>query len=179
MLGRKKSLAAGGGNSRLTVVEEDRISKILAQDDNENYKDVTSTREVELDSLLTGLGYNVEPEEEDKDKDEERGDPVLRKLAKERTLEKQKKRIDQALRVLLREPLPRVIRNDDASLQPPLTSDHDTVLTTPLTEDDIQELIERAEKELADDKLDLADHESIRLLAQSIVDEEASKRSST
>jgi len=179
---RNKSLATGGNGSRLTVAEENRLSKILAQDDDENYKDATSTREVELDSLLTGLGYNIDNEEENDDgenKEKERGDPVLRRLAKERTLEKQKKRIDQALCTLLREPLPPVVRNDDASLQP-LTCDHDdTVLTTPLTEDDIHDLIEKAKKELDDDKLDLADHESIRLLAQSILDEESSKKSST
>ena len=175
---RNKCLATGGGGSRLTVDEEDRLSKILAQDDDENYKDATSTREVELDSLLTGLGYNIELEEEGKDNDKERGDPVLRRLAKERTLEKQKKRIDQALQALLREPLPPVVRNDDASLIPS-TYDHDTVLTTPLTEDDIQDLIEKAKKELDVDKLSLADHESIRMLAQSIVDEESSKISST
>jgi len=179
VLERNKSLAGGGGNgSRLTVAEEDRISKILAQDDDENYKDATSTREVELDNLLTGLGYNIETKEEEDNEEMGRGDPVLRKLAKERTLEKQKQRIDQALRVLLREPLPPVVRNDDASLQPS-TCDQGTVLTTPLTEDDIQDLIEKAKKELDNDKLDLADHESIRLLAQSILDEEASKRSST
>jgi len=173
-LERNKSLASS--SNLLTVAEEDRISKILAQDDDENYKD-TSTREVELDSLLNGLGYNIETEEEDNE-EMGRGDPVLRRLAKERTLEKQKKRIDQALRVLLREPLPQVVRNDDASLQSSTACDQETVLTTPLTEDDIQELIERAKKELEDDKLELADHESIRMLAQSIVDEESSKRSS-
>ena len=119
VLERNKSLATGGNGSRLTAAEEDRLSKILAQDDDENYKDATSnTREVELDSLLTGLGYNIEPEEESKDNDKERGDPVLRKLTKQRTLQMQKKRIDQALRTLLREPLPQVVRNDDASLQP-------------------------------------------------------------
>ena len=178
VLERNKSLAksSGGNGSRLTVAEEDRISKILAQDDDENYKD-TSTREVELDSLLNCLGYNIEINEEVADS-KERGDPVLRRLAKERTMEKQKQRIDQALRVLLREPLPQVVRNDDASLQHSTTYDQETVLTTPLTEDDIQELIERAKKELEDDKLELADHESIRMLAQSIVDEESSKRSS-
>ena len=175
---RNKSLATTTTVSRLTVAEEDRLSKLLAQDDDENYKDATSTREVELDSLLNGLGYNIETEEEGKDDDKERGDPVLRKLAKERTLEKQKQKIDQALRTLLREPLPPVVRDDDASLQLQ-PSDHDTILTAPLTEDDIQVLIEKAKNELYADKFDLADQQSIRLLAQSIVDEESSKRSST
>ena len=108
-----------------------------------------------------------------------RGDPVLRQLAEQRIRDEHEQRIDTALRTLLREPLPPVISvqdgDDGVSLLP--STCNDTVLSMPLTEEDIQELIQRVKQELEEDGLELADHNTIRSLAQSIIDEESTKKS--
>ena len=189
---RNKNLCAAvasGRSSFLTVEEEARISEMLQQDEDadEKYGRVPSVeadddREVELDSILYGLGYNVNTEDQEEDENEKstiRGDPVLRQLAEQRIRDEHEQRIDTALRTLLREPLPRVISvqdgDDGVSLLP--STCNDTVLSMPLTEEDIQELIQRVKQELEEDGLELADHNTIRSLAQSIIDEESTKKS--
>ena len=186
---RNKNLCAAvasGRSSLLTVEEEERISEMLQQDEDAEEKyGRTSTsveREVELDSILYGLGYNVNNEDQEEDENEKstmRGDPVLRQLAEQRIRDEHEQRIDTALRTLLREPLPPVISvqdgDDGVSLLP--STCNDTVLSMPLTEEDIQELIQRVKQELEEDGLELADHNTIRSLAQSIIDVESTKKS--
>ena len=189
---RNKNLCAAvasGRSSLLTVEEEERISEMLQQDEDaeEKYGRVPSVeadddREVELDSILYGLGYNVNTQYQEEDENEKstiRGDPVLRQLAEQRIKDEHEQRIDTALRTLLREPLPPVISvqdgDDGVSLLP--STCNDTVLSMPLTEEDIQELIQRVKQELEEDGLELADHNTIRSLAQSIIDEESTKKS--
>ncbi len=62
---------------------------------------------------------------------------------------------------------------DGVSLLPSIYDE--TMLTALMTEGDIQRLIEQVKQEVEEDDLELADHQSIRVLAQSIVDEESSK----
>eukprot|EP00579_Thalassiosira_antarctica_P014615 CAMPEP_0201932800 /NCGR_PEP_ID=MMETSP0903-20130614/30221_1 /ASSEMBLY_ACC=CAM_ASM_000552 /TAXON_ID=420261 /ORGANISM="Thalassiosira antarctica, Strain CCMP982" /LENGTH=378 /DNA_ID=CAMNT_0048472537 /DNA_START=2345 /DNA_END=3478 /DNA_ORIENTATION=- len=189
---RNKSLCSvGGGNNLLTVEEEERISELLLEEDGdvEKYGCMPSTeeeREVELDSILLGLGYNIENNDGDnagieerkedegtKTSNEPRGDPVLRELAKNRALSEHEMSIDQALRALLREPLPPVIRipedgitegEDGVSLLSSIFGG--TTLTAAMTEEDMQTLIQRVKHELQEDELELADHQSVRALAQ-------------
>ena len=186
---RNKNLCAAvasGRSSLLTAEEEERISEILQQDEDAEEKyGRTSTsveREVELDSILYGLGYNVTTEDYEEDENEKstmRGDPVLRQLAEQRIRDEHEQRIDTALRTLLREPLPPVIKAEEGEDGVSLLSStcNDTVLSMPLTEEDIQELIQRVKQELEEDGLELADHNTIRSLAQSIIDEESTKKS--
>eukprot|EP00571_Detonula_confervacea_P014437 CAMPEP_0172306078 /NCGR_PEP_ID=MMETSP1058-20130122/7223_1 /TAXON_ID=83371 /ORGANISM="Detonula confervacea, Strain CCMP 353" /LENGTH=230 /DNA_ID=CAMNT_0013017855 /DNA_START=189 /DNA_END=878 /DNA_ORIENTATION=+ len=114
---RNKSLCGvAGGNNLLTVEEEERISELLIQDeeDVEQYGSMPSTeedREAELDGLLLGLGYSIENNDDQVGNDDEseskkgsRGDPVLRELAKQRIVADHERRIDHALRALLCEP---------------------------------------------------------------------------
>ena len=64
---------------------------------------------------MLGLGYDIENDDkwvecENTESEEEikleRGDPILRELAKERTASLREKRVDQAMQKLLLEPLP-------------------------------------------------------------------------
>lgn len=107
---RNKKLCSIKGQSKLTQEEEKRVAEILKQEDDciQNYVLPTEderTRHTELDELLAGLGYVFE-EEAIQSNEKVRGDPILRELAKERSLAEKEKLIDQALRSLLREPLP-------------------------------------------------------------------------
>ena len=185
---RNKNLCAAvasGRSNLLTAEEEERISEMLQQDEDveEKYGRVPSVeadddREVELDSILYGLGYNVNTEDQEEDENEKstmRGDPVLRQLAEQRIRDEHEQRIDTALRTLQREPLPPVISVQDGDDGP--STCNDTVLSMPLTEEDIQEMIQRVKQELEEDGLELADHNTIRSLAQSIIDEESTKKS--
>mmetsp|Transcript_23981 Transcript_23981/g.50204 ORF Transcript_23981/g.50204 Transcript_23981/m.50204 type:complete len:351 (+) Transcript_23981:88-1140(+) len=199
---RNKSLCSvPGGKNLLTVEEEERVSQLLLESDEdvEKFGCMSSTeeeRETELDNLLLGLGYDIKNGVDDNVDIEERreddsvktsngpmGDPVLRELAKSRALDEHERSINQALHALLSEPLPPVIRfpedgiregEDGVSLLTSFCSE--SMLTSATTEEDIQHLIQKVKKELEDDELELADHQSIRLLARSIFDDESSKK---
>lgn len=196
---RNKSLCAvAGGNNLLTLEEEERISEILLEEEEavEKYGSMSfieEEREAELDNLLLGLGYNVDiddglsvninqkedPEEDAKSNNESRRDPVLRELAKQREIERHEKNIDRALRALLREPLPPVIRvsNDgqDANVSMLSSVGGESTFSAPMTEGDMQDLIHRVKTELQESLMELADHQSVRDLARSIIGEECSK----
>ncbi|KAL7541003.1 hypothetical protein ACHAXR_010549 [Thalassiosira sp. AJA248-18] len=197
------SVATAGRNSLLTSEEEERISEMLELEEEENEKygkmpSIEEEREAELDSLLLGLGFNIDDDDGPnngieglkegeqqglKISSEPKGDPVLRELALQREREQHETNIDRALRALLREPLPPVIRitegtegeDADVSLLSSLCAE--STLTAPMTEEDMQQLIQQVKKQLEDGDLELADHNSVRALAQSIFDEESSKTS--
>ena len=171
--------------SKLTMEEEERVAEILRQEDDvmENYilpSEEETTRDTELDDLLAGLGYQFSLDEGESSTDiNTRGDPVLRELAVKRSQEEKAKAIDQALRALLREPLPRVIKylqdnvtDDGISL---LSSIGDSTITSPVNEDVIQQLVQEIKLSLERDNMDLADGDSVRLLATSILNNEAAK----
>lgn len=195
---QNKSLCRAERNSLLTVEEEERISKMLLQEDEDVEKyahmpSVEEEREAELDSILLGLGYDIDADDglaksnnEDGGADE-KGDPVLRELAKQREKMQHEKKIDQALRALLQEPLPPVTRfpkegaegyEDSANVSRLTFSCSETVSTNHTTEEDIQTLVQTVKKELEEDEMELADHDSVRMLAQTIMVEESSKKSS-
>ena len=170
----------------LTPEEEKRVVEILEQEDDalEHYILPTAeemTRETELDDLLASLGYTFVEEDETQRKEKARGDPVLRDLAEQRSLDEREKQIDRALRALLREPLPRVVKilnesstDDGISL---LSSINDTVLSAPISEDVIKDLVQQVRRHLEEDKMPLADQNSVHLLATSILNGEAEKSS--
>lgn len=181
---RNKKLCSSR-NSKLTLEEEERVAEILCQEDDalENYIVPTEeelTRHTELDSLLDALGYVFDDEHITQDKTAGRGDPILRQLAEERSLAEKERLIDEALRCLLREPLPRVIRyqhnaaTDDVVS---LLSSGDSVLSMPISEDAIKDLVKQVKQALEEDCLALADHASVRLLATAILNDEAVKGS--
>ena len=167
----------------LTQEEEIRVAEILEQEDDalEHYILPTAeemTRETELDDLLASLGYTFAEDEAQRN---ERGDPVLRELAEQRHLDERERQIDRALRALLREPLPRVIRimnensaDDGISL---LSSINETVLSAPISEDVIKDLVQQVKRCLEEDNMRLADKDTVRLLATSILNGEAEKSS--
>ena len=177
-------------NGKLTLEEEERVAEILRQedDDMQNYILPTSeeemTRETDLDDLLAGLGYQFSFDEGTRDSSEgvnTRGDPVLRELAEKRSQEEKAKAIDHAIRALLREPLPRVIKylqdnatDDGISL---LSSIGESTLTAPVNEDVIKDLVQRVKLTLERDNMDHACSDSVRLLATSILNSEAAKMS--
>jgi hypothetical protein len=185
LIQRNKSLASVGGmHPVLTVEEEERIEQLLHEDeeDDEKYAFVSSTeedREIEIDKLLLCLGFDFQGNGKNEARDDMRGDKVIRELAKQRQERVHEQRIDQALRVLLHEPLPSVIRSpeedfserDNENNSPSICDE--TIATAPLTEEDIQLLIQTAS--ISESSLPLADRESIRKLASSIMIEEASK----
>ena len=170
----------------LTPEEEKRVVEILEQEDDalEHYILPTAeemTRETELDDLLASLGYTFVEEDETQREEKPRGDPVLRDLAEQRSLDEREKQIDRALRALLREPLPRVVKilnesstDDGISL---LSSINDTVLSAPISEDVIKDLVQQVRRHLEEDKMPLADQNSVHLLATSILNGEAEKSS--
>jgi hypothetical protein len=181
-------------NQLLTVVEEERIAEMMRQEaeDMEKYgfciPSTEKNREAEVDELLLGLGYDIEDgvtrvgcentECEDKIK-VERGDPILRELAKERMADLREQRVDEALQKLLLEPLPHVVRvkeegQETTQLQ---VVCEDATSTASVADEDICNLVQKLRKEFEDDGLALADHESIRALARSIMEQEFSKNS--
>jgi hypothetical protein len=169
------------GQNKLTPEEEERVAEILRQEDDEIGRYILPTieemtRQTELDHLLSELGYVFEDEITGNDKP--RGNPVLRELAEQRSIEERTKQIDRALRALLREPLPRVIKfsqHNDEELS--LLSSGDTLLSFPINEACIKELVEQVRLSLEDEGLSLADHESVRLLATALLNTEAAKGS--
>lgn len=192
---RNKSLCSvTGGKKLLTVEEEERVSQLLLEDeDGEKFGCMPLTeeeRDVELNGLLRGLGYDIENGAEDSTKETEgsqgaetsnpRGDPVLRELAKSRELLQHQQSVDRALCALLSEPLPPVVRfpedgipgEEEVSLLSSICGE------AAMTEAELKQLVQRTKKELEDEQLQLADHQSIRMLAQSIFDDESSKKSS-
>jgi hypothetical protein len=184
-----RSLCSVKGHSKLklTPEEEERVSEILRQEDDcmANYilpTEEEMARETELDILLAELGYELSTDD-DATPQNKRGDPVLRELANKRLLEQRENCIDKALRALLLEPLPRVIRilqetglagQESISC---LSSIGDSVLTAPISEEKIRQLVEEVKQNLLDDNMTLADGESVRLLATSILNSEAAKTS--
>jgi len=185
LIQRNKSLArVGGMHPVLSVEEEERIEQLLQEDEEavEKYACVSSTeedREIEIDKLLLDLGYDFQGNGKHEARDDVRGDKVIRELAKQRQERVHEQRIDQALRVLLHESLQSVIRKpeedfsgrDNENMSPSICDE--TIATAPLTEEDIQLLIQNVS--ISESSLPLADRESIRKLASSIMVEEASK----
>jgi hypothetical protein len=176
------SMAGKSRNNNLTPEEEERIKEILQEEDdaivNCIMPSIEEDREAELDMLLNGLGYCFDNDEDEKDTKPSRGDPILRELAQKKALEEKENSIDKALRTLLREPLPRVIRflneentGDAVSL---LSLNGDSLVAT-LSEDDILELVQSVKEDLEVEKLELADHDSVRELATSILNGEVAK----
>jgi hypothetical protein len=148
-------------------------------------------REAEIDELLLGLGYGIENDNtpvgcEQTEREEEiklEGDPILRELAKKRIAGLREQRVDEALHKLLLEPLPRVVRinedgveGQDVGAQLPVVCE-DATLTASVADEEICNLVQLLKKEFEDEGLALADHESIRALARSIMDQELSKNS--
>lgn len=197
---RNKKLCFSSGRTNLTAEEEERVSAMLLEnEEDEEYgcmPTIDEEREAELDSLLHGLGYDVDDANGDQEAGQEsddqtlsnissRRDPVLCELEKNRQIKQHEKSIDRALRSLLREPLPPVIHipdgdyectkgmGTDVSLLSSFCAE--STLTTPVTEHDLKQLIKKAKEEIEEDDLKLADHKSVRELAQSIIDEESSK----
>ena len=182
-----RSLCSVKGHSKLTPEEEERVSEILRQEDDcmANYilpTEEEMARETELDILLAELGYELSTDDYATPQNKS-GDPVLRELANKRLLEQRENCIDKALRALLLEPLPRVIRilqetglagQESISC---LSSIGDSVLTAPISEEKIRQLVEEVKQNLLDDNMTLADGESVRLLATSILNSEAAKTS--
>jgi hypothetical protein len=186
-------------NHLLTVEEEERIAEMMLQDEEDMEKygfcipSIEKNREVELDELLLGLGYDIENDDkwvecENTESEEEikleRGDPTLRELAKERTASLREKRVDQAMQKLLLEPLPHVVRipqkgitecQDEVSLLPVVCEE--TTLTASVADEVICHLVLKLKKQFEDEGTVLANHESIRALARSIMDQEFSKKS--
>ncbi|KAL3827357.1 hypothetical protein ACHAXA_003091 [Cyclostephanos tholiformis] len=188
---RNKKLCSTA-NHLLTVEEEERIAAMMLQEHDciEEYGFCISStekrREAELDNLLLGLGYDVEyvndrvggeNNESEEEIKSERGDPILRELAKKRTASLREQRVDQALQKLLIEPLPRVVRipkesvtecQDELSRSPDVCEE--ISITASISDDEICHLVQKLKKQFEDDGLVLADRESIRVLAQSIMD---------
>ena len=185
-------------NRLLTVEEEERIAEMMRQEeeDVEQYgfciQSTEKNREAEIDVLLLGLGYGIENDDtpvgcEHTEREEEikleRGDPILRELAKKRIAGLREQRVDEALHKLLLEPLPHVVRINedgvecqDGVSQLPVVCE-DAKLTASVADEEICNLIQLLKKEFEDKGLALADHESIRALARSIMDQELSKNS--
>jgi hypothetical protein len=184
-------------NRLLTVEEEERIAEMMRQEeeDVEQYgfciQSTEKNREAEIDELLLGLGYGIENDNtpvgcEQTEREEEiklEGDPILRELAKKRIAGLREQRVDEALHKLLLEPLPRVVRinedgveGQDVGAQLPVVCE-DATLTASVADEEICNLVQLLKKEFEDEGLALADHESIRALARSIMDQELSKNS--
>ena len=185
-------------NRLLTVEEEERIAEMMRQEeeDVEQYgfciQSTEKNREAEIDELLLGLGYGIENDNtpvgcEQTEREEEikmeRGDPILRELAKKRIAGLSEQRVDEALHKLLLEPLPHVVRinedgveGQDVGAQLPVVCE-DATLTASVADEEICNLVQLLKKEFEDEGLALADHESIRALARSIMDQELSKNS--
>jgi hypothetical protein len=175
-----RKLFAVQGQSKLTLEEEARVAEILRQEDDcvENYilpDEDERTRQTELDELLAGLGYVFDEDEETIQPNEKvKGDPILRELAQQRSLAEKEKLIDEALKTLLREPLPKVIRLTPSS-EDNISLLSESVLSAPINEDVIKDLVVQVKRALEEDQMALADHESVRLLATSILNSEAAK----
>ena len=184
-------------NRLLTVEEEERIAEMMRQEeeDMEQYgfriPSTEKNREAEIDQLLLGLGYiecddtrvGCEHTEREEDIKLERGEPILRELAKKRITGLREQRVDEALQKLLLEPLPPVVRinedgvdSQDGVSQLPVVCE-DATLTASVADEEICNLVQLLKKEFEDEGLALADHESIRALARSIMDQELSKNS--
>jgi hypothetical protein len=188
---RNKKLVAGNGLSKLTPDEEERVAKILREEDDamENYilpSDEKMTRETGIDLLLNDLGYIFENDDITREinasaNENSRCEPVLRELAEKRSLEEREKSIDKALRALLREPLPRVIRLENAKNGEDgisvLSSIGNSLLSAPISEDHIRDLVQQVKLNLEEDNVQLADQNSVRLLATSILNGELAKNS--
>ncbi|KAL7482205.1 hypothetical protein ACHAW6_012101 [Cyclotella cf. meneghiniana] len=183
---RNKNLVGGKGLSKLTPDEEERVAKILREEDDamENYiqpSDEEMTRETEIDLLLNDLGYFFETGDVSASANENsRGEPALRELAEKRYLEEREKSIDRALRALLREPLPRVIRLENAKNGEDSISVLSSIgnsLSAPISEDRIRELVQQVKLNLEEDNMRLADQNSVRLLASSLLNGELAKNS--
>ena len=156
-------------------------------EDIDKYGSCTSStelsREAELDELLLRLGYDVNGIDhvgsdkiESEDIKSERGDPILRELARKRTASLREQRVDQALQKLLLEPLPRVVRTPKDGV-----IDQDQVSPTPelceasplpdsISDEDICHLVVNLKQQFEDKGLVLADRESIHALVRSILD---------
>ncbi|KAL7555095.1 hypothetical protein ACHAWF_018808 [Thalassiosira exigua] len=198
---RNKSVA--GRNSSLTREEEERIEILLQEDEGDEERfgtmsTIEEERESELDGILLGLGYVIDDDSdvhvtlEGKEVTDvpTKGDPVLRELAKQRDFEEHERRIDEAIRALMREPLPEVVRFPDEDTEgftdanniSGLTSlcgdslTAQTMLTAPVSEHEIQKLIIEVKKELEDEGLELSDSASVHTLAKAIMGEEYSKK---
>lgn len=181
----------------LTEQEEKRVAELLleVEEDEEKFGSTPTVdeREAELDTLLIGLGYDIKEEDDDLADEEtakaglsKKGDPVLAALKEEREFELHKDRVDRALRALMQEPLPSVIHiSEDVEGEDVETSfiaslcgeSKSSTRSMPITEDELRSLIETVQKELEEDGLELADHQSIRVLARNIMDDEATKKS--
>ena len=192
-IARNKSLCSLYGGRLLTAEEEERISELLSEEDHnvEKYGMTSMEEEIdaEVDSRLSEFGIcfenddtnfdvqkrggdvAIEDEETGKNRSAAKGDPVLKDLAEKRVLDEKERSVDDALRALLREPLQRVLRcldahDEDSTLS---TEGGNSVFTAPLTERDIKRLVEKVKHDLEADKLELANHISIRWLVESIV----------
>jgi hypothetical protein len=182
---RNKNLCSTA-NHMLTVEEEERIATMMLQEheDIDKYgSSISSTeksREAELDELLLGLGYDIDNDDDrtggdnidsEDDITSEKGDPILRELAKKRTASLREQKVDQALQMLLLEPLPRVVRTPkEFVIDQNQVSPEESPLAESISDEDICHLVLELKQQYEDDGLVLADRESIRALAKSILD---------
>lgn len=186
----RNKILCSGKTSSLTAEEEERVAALLLQGelDMEKYGNMPlaeEERDSELDTVLLGLGFDMEASENADSNAKTRGDPVLAELSKERLLKIHESDVDKALTALMREPLPPVIRIPEERL---VTGDDtvsqlqhscgDSLLTASVTESEIKQLVVQVKKEFEEEGkcTELATHEAVRLLAAAIFDDESSKK---